>query len=73
MVLSTKGYDHTVTDTFYGVEQNIGAHEEAHTYQYQTLGVFFLPAYFACGGISQYNPFEIAATKYAIGEGSWWP
>lgn len=58
----------------YGCEValEIGKHEEAHTRQYQVLGPFFLPVYFACGGVSARNPLEQAANAYAQG-GRWWP
>jgi hypothetical protein len=52
---------------------NLGAHEEAHTRQYQVLGPFFLPVY----GISQLwpapTPFERAADIYARTGKGWWP
>lgn len=51
---------------------SVGRHEEAHTYQYQLLGPFFLPVYVLSGGISAANPFERAANEYAAG-GHWWP
>ncbi|HUO82673.1 MAG TPA: hypothetical protein VM616_07440 [Gammaproteobacteria bacterium] len=58
----------------YGSTQrlSLAAHERAHTYQYQALGPFFLPVYFAFGGIHARNPFERAANAYAEG-GHWWP
>lgn len=34
----------------------IGDHERAHVYQYMVLGMFFLPIYFICGGISVKKP-----------------
>jgi hypothetical protein len=54
---------------------NIGRHEEAHTWQYQLLGPFFIPIYFICGGIvgPQRNPLEYAAQNFGRGTGSWWP
>ena|SRR5688572_26340169 len=52
---------------------NLGAHEEAHTRQYQVLGPFFLPIY----GLSQLlpapTPFEKAADVYAKTGRDWWP
>jgi hypothetical protein len=52
---------------------NLGAHEEAHTWQYQVLGPFFLPIY----GLSQLlpapTPFEKAADVYAKTGRGWWP
>ena len=51
----------------------IGDHERAHVYQYLALGVFFLPLYFACGGISARNRFEQAADRYARTGQGWWP
>lgn len=49
---------------------NVGLHEAGHTYQYQVLGPFFLPAYFISGGISANNVFERAANNYAGGGSS---
>lgn len=51
----------------------IGDHERAHVYQYLALGLFFLPLYFACGGISARNRFEQAADRYALTGRGWWP
>lgn len=51
----------------------IGSHERAHVYQYMALGIFFLPLYFAFGGISARNPFEKAADRYAATGQGWWP
>ena len=51
----------------------IGNHERAHVYQYMTLGMFFLPIYFLCGGISVKNPMERAADRYALTGKGWWP
>jgi hypothetical protein len=52
---------------------NLGAHEEAHTLQYQVLGPFFLPLY----GLTQFlpapTPFERAADIYAKTGRGWWP
>jgi RHS repeat-associated protein len=46
-----------------------GPHEQAHTYQYELLGPFFLPVYFLNGGISARNPLEISADNFA--QGGW--
>lgn len=51
----------------------IGTHERAHVWQYMLLGPFFLPLYFALGGVSVRNRLERAADRYALGQGSWWP
>ena len=51
----------------------IGNHERAHVYQYMVLGMFFLPVYFLCGGISVKNPMERAADRYALTGKGWWP
>ncbi len=51
----------------------IGNHERAHVYQYMVLGMFFLPIYFICGGISVKNPMERAADRYAMTGSGWWP
>ncbi|MDO4708484.1 MAG: hypothetical protein Q4B94_01480 [Pseudomonadota bacterium] len=51
----------------------IGTHERAHVWQYMLLGPFFLPLYFALGGVSARNRLERAADRYALGQGSWWP
>ncbi len=48
-------------------------HERAHVFQYMLLGPFFLPVYFACGGISARNPLERAADRYALTGRGWWP
>jgi hypothetical protein len=50
-------------------DMTIGQHEEAHTYQYQTLGSLFLPWWFALGGESAKNPFEKSADYYGAGKG----
>jgi hypothetical protein len=52
----------------------LGRHEQAHTYQYQVLGVLFLPAYLAVAlqGIAS-NPFELAAQRFGAMRGTWWP
>src|SRR5687767_10792432 len=52
---------------------NMALHERAHVYQYLALGIFFLPLYFACGGISHTNRFEQAADRYAATGQGWWP
>jgi hypothetical protein len=52
---------------------NIGLHEAAHTYQYQVLGIFYLPTYFILGGVDKKNRFEEAAQEYGSRQGSWWP
>ncbi len=54
---------------------HIGRHEEAHTFQYQMLGPFFIPIYFMCGGVigPARNPLEYAAQNFGRGSGSWWP
>jgi len=45
---------------------NVGYHEQGHTYQYQALGPFFLPAYFLSGQpFTLNNPFEAGAQNYA--------
>lgn len=51
----------------------IGNHERAHVYQYMVLGMFFLPVYFICGGISVKNPMEQSADRYAMTGKGWWP
>ncbi len=51
----------------------IGNHERAHVYQYMALGIFFLPIYFICGGISVKNPMERAADRFAMTGKGWWP
>jgi hypothetical protein len=52
----------------------LGRHEQAHTYQYQVLGVLFVPAYlaFAIKGVAS-NPFESAAQRFGAMRGTWWP
>lgn len=61
-----------------GAAIRLGDHERAHTYQYQVLGPFFLPAYLLLGWlrggvISAHNPFEAAADRYALTGRGWWP
>lgn len=51
----------------------LGTHEQAHVFQYMTLGIFFLPLYFLHGGISHKNRFEQAADRYAMSGAGWWP
>ena len=52
---------------------SLGAHEEAHTRQYQVLGPLFLPVYALTQLLPSPTPFERAADIYAqTGEG-WWP
>ena len=57
------------------VEPEVGLadHERAHVYQYLVLGPFFLPVYFASGGIGVRNRFERAADRYARTGAGWWP
>jgi len=56
-----------------GAQHRLGDHERAHVYQAMVLGVFFLPIYFLCGGISARNRFEQAADRYAETGRGWWP
>ena len=56
-----------------GVRHRLGDHERAHVYQAMALGVFFLPLYFFCGGVSARNRFEQAADRYAATGAGWWP
>lgn len=56
-----------------GPWHRLGDHERAHVYQAMALGVFFLPLYFAHGGISARNRFEQAADRYAGSGSGWWP
>lgn len=56
-----------------GAAHRLGDHERAHVYQSMTLGVFFLPVYLLCGGISPRNRFEQAADRYAETGSGWWP
>ena len=51
----------------------IGNHERAHVYQYMVLGLFFLPIYFICGGVSVENRMVRAADRYALTVRGWWP
>jgi hypothetical protein len=52
---------------------NLGAHEEAHTWQYQVLGPFFLPVYGLTQILPGPTPFERAADIYAQTGKGWWP
>jgi hypothetical protein len=52
---------------------NAGKHEEAHTWQYQVLGPFFLPAYALTMLLPSPTPFERAADLYAKSGSGWWP
>ena len=54
-------------------QHRLGDHERAHVFQAMVLGVFFLPIYFICGGISARNRFEHAADRYAATGKNWWP
>jgi len=56
-----------------GPLHRLGDHERAHVYQAMALGIFFLPMYFLCGGISPRNRFEQAADRYAETGRGWWP
>lgn len=53
-------------------ELQFGLHEQAHTHQYERLGLLFFAFYFAVGGISAGNPMEQAANTFARG-GHFWP
>lgn len=50
-----------------------GKHEEAHTWQYQVLGPFFLPVYALTMLLPSPTPFEHAADIYAKSGRGWWP
>ena len=52
---------------------HIGKHEEAHTFQYQVLGPFFLPVYALTMLLPSPTPFEHAADIYAQSGRGWWP
>jgi len=52
---------------------HIGKHEEAHTWQYQVLGPFFLPVYALTMLLPSPTPFERAADIYAQTGRFWWP
>ena len=59
----------TITSPYTGQQMVLGDHEEAHTYQSELLGPFFLPVYLLSGGISGSNPYEVQADMYATGQG----
>jgi hypothetical protein len=52
---------------------SLGAHEKAHTLQYQALGPFFLPLYALSQLWPTPTPFEHAADVYARTGQGWWP
>ena len=52
---------------------HVGKHEEAHTWQYQVLGPFFLPVYALTMLLPSPTPFERAADLYAKSGSGWWP
>jgi hypothetical protein len=52
---------------------HLGKHEEAHTWQYQVLGPFFLPVYLLTVLLPSPTPFERAADNYAHSGEGWWP
>lgn len=52
---------------------HLGKHEEAHTWQYQVLGPFFLPIYALTMLLPSPTPFERAADVYAQTGRFWWP
>lgn len=56
-----------------GTTLRLGDHERAHVLQAMALGVFFLPLYLLCGGVSPHNRFERAADRYAMTGRGWWP
>ena len=61
-------------DPLYVLETvHIGKHEEAHTWQYQVLGPFFLPVYALTMLLPSPAPFERAADVYAQTGRGWWP
>lgn len=52
----------------------LGRHEQAHTLQYQVLGVFMLVLYpLLHRRGARHNPLEQAAQRYGAGLGHWWP
>ena len=61
----------------------VGDHEEAHTYQYQVLGIFYAPVYMLSGGFvgpdgytqAIGNSLENAAQDYGMNKQgqNWWP
>lgn len=74
VVLATRGWEPETARAIYGVLQQVGRHEEAHTYQYERLGPLFGPVYlFSPGAFTGRSPFERAATLFATGLGPWWP
>jgi hypothetical protein len=52
---------------------HVGKHEEAHTWQYQVLGPFFLPLYALTMLLPSPTPLEHAADLYAKTGRGWWP
>jgi len=52
---------------------HLGKHEEAHTWQYQILGPFFLPVYALTMLLPSPTPFERAADTHALTGRGWWP
>ena len=56
-----------------GETVHVGKHEEAHTWQYQLLGPFFLPVYALTMLLPSPTPFERAADIYAKSGRGWWP
>jgi hypothetical protein len=52
---------------------SLGAHEEAHTRQYQLLGPFFLPVYGVTQLMPSPTPLERAADTFAQTGTGWWP
>ncbi|MEO5596528.1 MAG: hypothetical protein ABIQ97_05225 [Lysobacteraceae bacterium] len=56
-----------------GLQHRLGDHERAHVFQAMALGIFFLPMYLLCGGISARNRFEQTADRYAQTGQGWWP
>jgi hypothetical protein len=63
-----KGFAHFPIHTVH-----VGKHEEAHTWQYQVLGSFFLPVYALTMLLPSPTPFEHAADVYAKTGSGWWP
>ncbi|VDB00479.1 hypothetical protein S1OALGB6SA_1561 [Olavius algarvensis spirochete endosymbiont] len=59
-----KGPEHN-TVRYEGSKENIGMHEEAHTYQYQLLGILFFIPYLLSGGMWKPSPMEHAADNYS--------
>lgn len=73
-VISISGWGPDEYQLAYGETQNIGEHEEGHTYQYQILGVLFAPAYFLAGdAFGSDNDLESAAGDYANTGENYWP